>query len=263
MYWKDIWKFENSIEYEYKFAGKYGARGEKRKKKKKATPEQVEKQNQKNREKRMRRLIKANFIPGDIWATLKYPEGTQKPVKEVREDLKKFLASMRKKYKKRGENLKFIYRMEIGEKGGIHIHILVNRLRKKADTDLIMQSLWRHGRVNYQSIYEAGGYRELAEYIVKKPKEEAWEQLSLFPKKEQKHLVKYSSSRNLIRPRPERKEYKKRTVRELVENGPKPTPGYYIDKNSIAYGKNPFTGRSYYHYTEIRIGTRERPEEGG
>lgn len=263
-YWKDVWEFPNSNEYEYKYAGNYGAKGEKRGKRKKVTPEQIKKQNQSNREKKMRRLIKANFIPDDIWATLKYPKGTRKPLGEVKKDMKAFLANMRKEYKKRGEAFKFIYRMEIGERGGIHIHILVNRLRGKPDTDIIIKECWEYGRVNYESIYEYGGYKKLANYIVKQPNEEMEMQLKLFPEEDRKKLINYSSSRNLIRPEPERTVYRRRTVRKLIENGPEPTPGYYIDKESIHYGVNPYTGMSYYHYTEYRIkeiNSRSSPPE--
>lgn len=251
-YWKDVWKFPNSTEYEYKFAGKYGAKGEKRGPKKKATPEQIRKQNQQNREKKMRRVIKANFLPDDIWATLKYSKGTRKPVGEVKKDLRKFLDSIRKEYKKRGAVFKFVYRMEIGEQGGIHIHILVNRIRG-ADTDLLIQDTWIHGRANYESIYEYGGYKKLANYIVKQPDEEQYEQLSLFEKRDRKELIKYSSSRNLIRPRPERTVYRHWTMRKLLKDGPKAAPGYYIDKESIHYGVNRYTGMSYFQYTECRL----------
>lgn len=251
-YRKDKWEFLNSNEYEYKYAGKYGAKGEKRAKRKKATPEQIKKQNQSNREKKMRRLMKRNFFPGDLWCTLKYPKGKRIPLGEIKKHLERFLKLMRKEYKKANDIFKFIYRMEIGEQGGIHIHILVNRLRN-TDTDLLIQQCWEHGRVNYQSIYEQGGYKKLANYIVKPPTEEMEGQLSLFPEKERKELVKFSTSRNLIRPEPERTEYERWTVKPLIENGPKPTPGYYIDKDSIHYGVNPYTGMSYYHYTEYRL----------
>ena len=79
MYNRERWIFLNSIETECKYAGKYGAKGEKRAKRKKPTPEQVAKQNQINKENRIRRLIKANFYPSDLWVTLKYPKGTRKP----------------------------------------------------------------------------------------------------------------------------------------------------------------------------------------
>ena len=43
-YRKDVWRFPGSNEYEYKFIGNYGAKGEKRHKKQKASPEQIRKQ---------------------------------------------------------------------------------------------------------------------------------------------------------------------------------------------------------------------------
>ena len=83
-YWLDTFRFSNSTEYEIKWAGKYGAKGEKRTARHKATPEQMKKQNQINREKYVRRLIKANFFPDDLWITLKYPKGKRKPLFKVK-----------------------------------------------------------------------------------------------------------------------------------------------------------------------------------
>lgn len=248
-----IWYFPNSIEREIKWEGKYGAKGEKRAKKKKATPEQIEKQNQINREKRIRRLIKANFEEGDYWNTLKYPKGTRKTTEEYKKDIEIYLRKCRNEYRKRGAPFKFIYRLEVGKKGGVHFHLLCNRLepeKGKPDTAAILQNLWVHGRINYQSLYDSGGYQQLAEYIVKKPEDTG--QLSFFPGEEKEYL-KYSTSRNLIRPEPEIKEYKRRTVKELVRNGPKATEGYYIDKTSIKCGVNPYNGLSYCHYIEFQI----------
>jgi diadenosine tetraphosphate (Ap4A) HIT family hydrolase len=262
-HWKDKWTFYNSNEYEYKFVGKYGAKGEKRKKRVKATPEQIKLQNQQNREKKLRRVIKANFLPNDLWSCLKYPKGTRKTLTEVKKDLRDFLTDMRKEYKKLGEQLKFIYRIEIGKYGGIHIHIIVNRSNKRPDTDLLIQEMWIHGRVNHETIYEYGGYKRLANYIVKKPDEKVEKQLSMFEEEDKKEFIKYSSSRNLIRPQPDRKTYRRWTMKKLIEEGPKPTPGYYIDVESIHYGVNKYTGMSYYQYTECRIDeikSRSSPE---
>lgn len=251
-YWKDVYRFKCSNEYEFKYSGNYGAKGEKRAIKKQATPAQIKKQNQYNREKNMRRLIKANFEVGDLWTTLKYPAGTKKSVFEVIKDLKRFITNMRREYKKKNVPFKWIYRIEIGEKGGIHIHFLLNRLQGEA-TDVFIQKKWKYGRVFYTGLYEAGGYEQLASYIVKQPQEQEAEQLSLFPEAEQRELIRYSCSRNLIRPVAERQVYSRWTVRRLIENGPTATKGYFIDKNSIVYGINPYTGMSYYRYTEIKI----------
>jgi hypothetical protein len=252
-YWKDKWTFLNSNEYEYKFAGRYGAKGEKRLPKKKATPEQIQKQNQYNREKYMRRLIKANYAPDDLWITLKYPRGTRKPLREITKDLRYFHTEMRKEFRKHGEAYKFIIRYEIGAHGGIHIHILINRSQNILHTDLLIKRIWKFGYVNYETLYEYGGYQRLANYIVKKPNKEQEQQLNLFEEEDRKELIKYSSSRNLIRPQPEQKTYRRWTMQKLIENGPKPTPGYYIDIDTIRYGVNEYTGMSYYQYTECKI----------
>lgn len=262
-YDRKIYRFPGSIEQEYTYAGKYGAKGEKREKRKKATPEQVKKQNQWNREKKMRHLMKANFEVGDIWATLKYPKGVRKPLGQVLKDLKRFLDNMRYAHKKRGAPFKYIYRLEIGKHGGIHIHILINRTRGDPDTDILIQQKWPHGRVNFQALYEEGGFQKLAEYIVKPPDEEIEEQLSLFPDEERKQLIKYSCSKNLVRAEPEHKRYEHWTMRKIIEEGPTPTEGYYIDKDSIRCGKNRVTGMSYLYYTEYPLKKeRGQPPDG-
>lgn len=121
--------FYDSVEYEYKFAGNYGAKGEKRAKRRKATPEQMKRQNQWIKETKVRRLIKANFRPGDLWETLKYPKGTRKPFADVVDDMSEFLKQMRKEYRSRGQPFKWVNRIEIGARGGIHMHIIINRLQ--------------------------------------------------------------------------------------------------------------------------------------
>lgn len=259
-YEKKIWRFYYSNEIENSWAGQYGAKGEKRAKRKKLTPEAMEKQNQINRENAMRRLMKRNFYARDWFCTLKYPKGTRLGMDKVREDIRNFLDKTRKKYKRRGKQFKFIYRIEIGKRGGIHIHIIINRI---PDSDLLIASSWNCGTVNFQHIREQGGMRKLANYIVKKPTEEIYKQISMFSEKDQRKLIAYSSSRNLVRPKPEKKVYKRRTLRKEIEQGPTPAKGYYIDKDSVVFGVNPYTGMSYLHYTEYRIGYGEEDDDAG
>lgn len=261
MYWIYKYIFPESIEYEYKYMGNYGAKGEKRAKKKKPTPEQVKRQNQINRENSMRRLIKANFGEDDYWCTLKYPAGARPDIKRVKKDLNNFFSTMRRAYKKYDTPFKYIYRMEVGKRGGVHIHIILNRLTKGPPTDKLVKEKWTTHKVNYQTLYEEGGYADLAKYIVKQYETDT--QLSMFDVGEQKKLTSYSCSRNLKRPEPEKKVYKRRTLRKLIVEGPQPTSGYYIDKNSIVSGVNPFTGMSYLRYSEIRLHSgRARYKDG-
>lgn len=271
-YKRKKYTFPDSIEYEFVYAGKYGAKGEKRAPRKKKTKEQIKKQNQKNRENLVRRVIKLNFAEGDHWICIKYPKGYRPPLEQVLDDIERFKKNVKNAYKKRGAPFKWVLRLEVGKRGGIHAHMVINRIE---NSDLILEEKWRSilkkcgfpekkaaGMIDYKSIYTAGGYKDLAEYIVKQPQEdsEEYEQLSLFAPVQQKKLLKISTSRNLIRPEPEVKERSNWTMRKMVTNGPVPTEGFYIDEDSIVCGVNPYTGMSYYRYTEYRI--RGRTERG-
>jgi hypothetical protein len=251
LYEKEIWRFKDSIEYEFKFKGEYGGKGSKRAVKVKPSPEQIEKANQRKRSKNMRRLLKANFERGDLWCTLKYPKGSKPSLEQIKKkDLNNFLRRLKRKYKNLGTDLKYIYRLEIGSQGGAHIHIVLNR-PPGVDADLMIQEEWKPGRVNIEPVYDTE-FTKLAEYIVKKPTEEIYKQLSFLPEEQQKEFIKFSSSRNLIRPEPEKKKYTRRTMEKLIKDGPTPSEGFYIDKNSIYYGINPFNGMTYFYYTELR-----------
>lgn len=248
MYQLDIYRFRTSTEYEYKFVGNYGAKGEHRAKKQKRTPEYIEKQNQYQRTKTVRHLIKANFKEGDLWTTLTYSDKDGKTIKEISEDLQKFLKNLRYQYKKAGEICKYIYRIEIGSKGGIHIHIILNRI---PDLDRMIQRLWKHGK-SFNELLDGGTYDRLAEYIVKQPTDQQKKLLRTF-NEDAKKLIRYSCSRNLVRPQPETKTYSRRTMQTVFNNDLVPEKGYYIDRDSIRRGINEFTGYSYLYYQEILI----------
>lgn len=257
-YCVDTYECGDVIEHEYKYMGKYGAKGEKRAPRKKATPEQMERQNHANKIKRVKREILLNFHPWDLWLTLKYKRGTRKYTKEVLADVKEWTDKLRKIYRKAGEKLKWIRRIEIGKYGGIHVHILINRPRTIKDIDLVCKDIWGRAGINFQSLREEGGYEQLAAYLCKKGDDETEGQLSFLPDEDRKRCISYSTSRNLIRPEDvrERKQYSHWTMRKIISDGPKPRDGYYIDKNSIRTGINPFTGMSYYYYSEVRIKSR-------
>ncbi len=257
MYTDYIYDLIDSIEHEIKFKGRYGAKGEKRGPRKKATPEQMARQNQWKKEALVRRKIKANFSPGDLWQTMKYPAGTRATYQQVKDDLKQYHRAMRKIYKARGQPYKWISRIEIGSHGGIHVHLIANRLNDPR-ADLIAQEEWEkitRGRINYTNLYAEGGYAKLAKYITKPPNEQQREILKDYEPNEVKGLVKYSSSRNLVTPEPVKKAFKRRTLRKMIIEGIKAAEGYYVDPESVYYGINPYNGMTYLRYTECRIGT--------
>lgn len=255
MYRLDIYRFPTSIEREYKFKGNYGAKGEKRQKKQKRTPEDIERQNQYQRTKTVRHLIKANFTEGDYWTTLTYPKETAGNIQSVVSDIRRFLSNLRRSYKKVDIPCKYICRVEIGSRGGIHVHIILNRIQ---DLDRLIQKYWIHGKAHTE-LLDDGTYEQLADYIVKPPTDQQKKLLKTFEEDARK-LIRYSCSRNLIRPVPETKEMTRRTMREVFNNDIVPEDGYYIDKNSIRRGINPYTGMSYLYYQEVKLRSKQQAE---
>ena len=255
MYYKKTYRFRDSIENTYTWNGEYGRKNEGRAKKKKPTPEQIKKQNQINRENKIRRKIKYNFEEDDLWITLKYRAGTRLPAEEIKNDVEKLLRSLRGKWKRRGVELKYIVRIEVGARGGAHVHLLANDLREK-NGDIEIKKSWKRlseGRSINTRRLDMEGATQLAAYIAKEPSEEIEKQLSIFDEEERKMFIRYSCSKNLKEPKPEVKAYRRRTVEKLVKEGPTATEGYYIVKDTMRQGTNPYTGKSYLYYEERRL----------
>lgn len=215
------------IDIEICQSARYGAPGMRREKRKKPTPEQVKKQNLKNKEIRIWRYIRANFEEGDYWITLTYrPKERPPDVKIVQDHFAKFRKKIRGAYRKYGYELKYIYSIEVGSKGGIHIHMILNRMDK---TDQEIVRAWSRGHAHITPLYREGEYRKLAAYIAK--------------------ADIYNHSRNLIFPRRRVKQLRNRAWKRQ----PRAYKGYYVDKNSIVTGINPVTGTQFMHYTMVRF----------
>ena len=234
--------FQGSIEVERIRTGKPPDRGKGRKKREKPTPEQMRRQNEYNKRKYMRRLIKANFGENDYWLTLTYLRGKTMALEDAVKDRAKFLKEVRKEFKKRGYKLKWIGRTERGKRGAVHHHLIIGRI---PDADIIIAKAWKKvqgaGKTNVQLLYEKGQFADLAAYIIKPD--------TVNEDGTPATQSNYSRSRNLTVPKP----VVSRTTRKKILQEPVPTPGYYIDKDSICQGINPITGREYLHYIEIRL----------
>lgn len=273
--YKSPWGIEHVIQYK----GAYGGKHETRADREKVTKDQIRRQNQKNKENRVRRTIQLNFRPGDWWITLKYPRGTRKPIEDVMGDFRGFVKTMRKRYKRAGQDLKYIYRVEIGSRGGIHMHVVMNRLNDPKG-DLILSDAWTRARgmtpiedmledglcpadglAHLDHVRAVGNGKELAEYLVKEQPQEL-EDGTRLSRDEMKQTQKYGSSRNLLRPVAEVKDYNHWTMRTILNLGPDGlntkknryrTEGYAVDKDSWVNGINPYTGLTYLSYMEVPI----------
>ena len=66
----------------------------------------------------------------------------------------------------------------------------------------------------------------------------------------------YSRSRNLIVPKPKKQKiYRKRWLKE-----PRAPVGWYVVKDSVVNGENPYTKAPYQHYTIKKL--RGGPDDG-
>lgn len=238
--------FETSIEVERVYRGNGGGRGKKRHKRQKVTEEQIEKQNQYNREKKLRRIIKENFTEDDYWVLLTYLKGYRTSIKDAKKDFRKFTRILRREYRKRGYELKWIVRTEVGKRGAAHHHFLVNRI---PDGDLLIKNVWKKidgaGFPSFKLTYEDGGFKALAWYLTKPPDEKDDE--------EGKTERNYSRSRNLVMPEPVIERANAKEMRVY----PKPLPGYFIDPDSVSMGINPLTGQEYQYFIMYKLGCGE------
>lgn len=235
------WYFGTSMEIDRVVTGNYGARGRKRKKRKKPTPEQIAQQNRINKKRKLRRIIKENFHENDYWVLLTYRKGYRTDTKSAKKDFRKFMRKLRREYAKRGYELKWIVRTEVGKKGAAHHHLLANRI---PEGDILIKDCWRSiegaGFPSFKPVYEEGGFDGLAWYITKPAETEGTDS-------------NYSRSRNLRIPEPEVQRAFKREMTEY----PKAPPGWYVEEESVSMGINPVTGYEYQHFILYRIKTRK------
>lgn len=218
-----------------------------RKKKRKRTPEEIQRQNETNKWKRLQRIILKNFKEGDWHLIMKYREKDRpEEYEKAKEQRKEFLADMRKAFKKAGIPFKWIAVTERGKKKQVLHHHLIIQDFATADLNTVqlVKKLWKYGHVQFVSLYEDGEYEKLAQYIVKAET------------KEEKGWMSYSRSRNMVVP--EAKREVKHHKRWRLE--PQAPEGWYVVKESVVNGTNPFTDRPYQYYTIKKL--RGGPDDG-
>ena len=210
-----------------------------------ATPEEMAKANHRQKERNVRLLIMANFTENDYYITLTYrKEDRPGSMEECKKHFTAFIARVKRAYKRAGVVLKWIRNIEKGSRGGWHIHLIVNRIR---DADVIIRRAWKFGGVHNALLYTEGGFKKLAEYMAKESR--AGEGTEAVKENS------YSSSRNLERPRPKKKEMSGKTFRGKKIRIP---AGYVLDKESFYEGVNQYTGYPYRYYTLLILTDRRR-----
>ena len=198
-----------------------GTRCERRKR----TPEEIKRANQRRKEEKARRLIWANFEPGDYVRTLTFKkEMRPADMKEAQSIKAKFIRQLSREYGKRYYKLLWIANIECPPRGAWHIHLICNRIEGGGD---IIKDLWRqYGGVYDQELADIQG-KDIGAYITKSPDSTA----------DGEHKVvesKYSHSRNLVVPEPKRTEISG----WKMSDAPRVPKGFYLEKDSMYEGVN-------------------------
>lgn len=239
MYVREVYDLGQVMQVKNFYPGYRGAPGKKRAKKRKPTPEEMKRQNETNRWRNLQRIILANFGAGDWHLILKYRKGeAPEDYKEAEAQRRRFTGKMRDALRKAGKKFKWIAVTERGKKGQVlHHHLIIEDIHAgETDTVRLVKKYWTYGNAFFVSLYEDGEYEKLAEYIVKAET------------KEECGWCTYSRSRNLVIPQPKRKVMRMR----IWKKEPAAPKGWYVIKDSIINGVNPFTDRPYQYYTMRR-----------
>lgn len=219
----------------------------------KPTSDAVTKINQDNAERKLRQIINENFRDGDYHIVLTYKKDLRPETEEAEKELGLILRRLRTHLNKRGIELKYIAATEVGARGAIHHHLIVNReagsavareFRRRVKVDGKWE--WaRLGATHMTPLYTCGQYRELANYIIK--------QTSQFLRREGGPGQRWRASKNLRKPREVVKVVRAKTWRKQ----PQPLKGYRFDPNfPLENGACAVTGLAYQRYGLIKIKER-------
>ncbi|MCR5430973.1 MAG: hypothetical protein K6E95_00270 [Lachnospiraceae bacterium] len=246
-YVESITKAGRTIEIERYYTSRYGQRGQSRGERVKPTPEEALRINNRIAEKKLRRLINENFVPGDYHTVLSYAKARGEPHRqreEMKDDIAKFLRALRKEYRTRGQDLKYIHVPEVGARGARHHHLVLNKLDPE-----VIQKCWPHGRIHVNPLDSSGNYKDLAAYLIKYSSRK-------HPEDEKLSGKRWNASKNLRHPQPKIKIISQRSWYRTEATIPNKYRGkYIIDKDSIAVGiHNPeYSGYGYFRFTLVQL----------
>lgn len=207
----------------------------------KKTKEEIEQANLRQAVRKLARKVNANFRPGDLHVTLTYRKETRPSPDEARKIIRQFVGKMRTRYRRAGFQFRYILVTEYENKA-IHHHMILNQVNdgKKTSVDWVRECWRGNGNPKFVGLYDTGEYQKLAEYLIKETEK-------TFRKSPEKQ--RYTCSRNLIDPRPEKKV---RKVKKMWEMDPKPRSGYYIAPDSLYNGFDKM-GYPYQRYVLIKL----------
>lgn len=209
----------------------------KRVKKKSITPEAMKKRNEKASEAMLRMLIDNNFNTNDCYLTLTYRE---QPATwdDAKKDIQNFIRRLKRRYKKLGKELKYIYVAE--GKIRIHFHMIINNAELYSDE---INELWTHG-MHKLMLYQgrAEDAVKLARYFIKEKRS------ACYSEKENTFKRRWNSSKNLEKPKVKTEILKPSEWRDYIQ----PPNGYYVETDSVVEDVSE-EGYPYRFYRLIKI----------
>lgn len=243
-YKHEICKAGKTKQHTFYYSIRYDKKEGSRRQKENQTCEAQKKVNSRQAVKKLTWILNENYDGSSMYVTWSYEKNKRPATKEdLRTDVDKLLRGLRKTYKQDGKELKYVWVPEIGERGAVHVHMVINEIEARK-----LKKLWNHGYITIKPMDDNGQYRRLAEYFVK---------YSEKTMKTEKELTgrRYNSSKNLKIPQPE-----KFTVRKQNEFGHKIAipSGWYLDKDSIREAWHEVTGFMYFTYTLIKDGKKRK-----
>lgn len=239
MYDKITCRIRDKVEVSKHYSGRFGAPGMKREEKRKPTPEEMAKQNHWRRCRDLRRLMEQNFEKGDWHVTLTCRKEERPTKEEAPKVIRDFLGKLRGEYKKRGWDFKYVISCEVGDRGAVHWHMVVNSMsNEETNTHKLIQNLWERGRPYFSPLDNPDDLSKLVDYMVK-------EASKRIDKGETIEKMSYSRSRNLKKPKERREKVRSTGWRKE----PKIPEGWELVPGSLVNGVNKFTGLPYQHYT--------------
>lgn len=215
---KDKRVIEENLYYAYRALPESKTKREQRAKKVNQTTEQQKEINRRRATDVLAMLMANNFKTGDWYLTMtafgKKPTG-----QEAKKALDNFIGNLRRYYKKKGKELKYIAVLEnLTGKGRPHGHMLINALT--AEDMEVIKKYWTLGRVKIEFFGgDIDDCTDLAAYFKKEDVEE--------------HSGRVRTSKNLIRPA----EKKIKVTRsECYSTRIIPPKGYHVHKRLTYQG---------------------------
>lgn len=236
-YRHEICRAGKTKQHTYYYAPRADTKEGSRKKKENRTKEAQKKVNIRQAEKKLTWILNENFDGTSLYLTWSYDKSKRPDSKEaLREDIDRLLNRLRKIYKKEGRAAKYVWVAEVGERGAVHIHMVLNAIETAK-----LKECWDKGFITIKPLDDSGQYRKLASYFIK------------YSEKTEKTYGKisgrrYNSSKNLRIPVPDKTTVRSRNAYNHTIEIPR---GWYVDKESIAEAWHEVSGYMYFTYTLV------------